>query len=221
MPASHKASFISTAEWNQFGIAMNSRIKGGPTNPALSALIVQSLLHRWKNSSRNEDRHLVRMIEWIAEVEDYINSHDGDVWKELNKADNGAFGSALRVLVFSQPQSKVPQHDSLVIRIQHDCLCRIMKDRSLPKGTLRWEVWLKTHWKEIEGLLRGSPCACVYRKPDGTPPDISGCRTERELSLCLLAHLHCSSSDAIAQDMKPSRRKPRSQKLSIPSRESS
>ena len=171
MPAQHHPSFISTAEWNQFGERLRSRLNHGPKHVALSALIVRSLLLRWKRSSRQEDKHLIHLIEQLTVWEDRIMVRGCDVQKELNQA-HSIFDPLLMALAFSAPDKKIARHDALVIRIQYDLLWTFVRDHPLDTGSLKKQrAWLTTHWKDLDQLLQESPCHCSYRSPDAEPPE--------------------------------------------------
>lgn len=228
MPAKHVSnSYIPTPQLNKtFGI-IRSRIKGAPTHPALLALIVQSLIARWKTSLRGEDKHLLLRIESITQLEDYLETNGSDVWQELQKADNGIFQDSLFLLATDYSKSKIPDHDPSILRLQYDGLWLYEEHRHpLPAASSkrnelerkaeteeRLGEWLRTYWKACGQVLSEYPCLCKHKSTEPTystlygPKECYGTRKKKDLFDRLLAHLHGSTHGGIDQDMKPSRRK--------------
>lgn len=214
MAGKHKP--LSTLALNAAARKIRARTNGAPQNVALLALIVSSLVSRWRQSDKPEDQHLLRSVEQIAIYEDWLTSEGGDVWKELEKPKNGLFGPSMFLLAMDRPfmkrKRKEPAHDVEIFRFQYDQLWGFLKQHPLPVSRREWGTWLSTHWASIDKyVLRWAPCHCQYRAFEDGPPDISECAALEEVLLTTMAHIHDSTPGTIDKQMKPSHGKPKSQ----------
>jgi hypothetical protein len=208
-------TYISTPELNAAFREIRARTNNGPKHPALVALTLHSLVCRLMKSDQPEDQHLLRSIEGIAELEDWLTSEGGDVWTELEKPERGLFRPALWLLAFDRPfvtagrkrKKQGMGHSAVILRFQYSQLQSFIQHHPLPPAPEQWNTWLKPHWAAIDEYpLRFAPCICRYRAPEESPPDISTCDTPKDVLLTLMAHIHQSTNETINGNMKPSRR---------------
>ena len=210
MPARHKPSFLSTAEWNQAGERMRSRLNEGPHSHYLLGAIIRALRTRYTRSARAEDKDLLDLIDQLTIHEDRIRLNGGDLLAELDKPNQGVFGPIFDALA-TPPRSKTKQgHDALMVSVQYDLLWTHERDHPFPRRSAKLQrAWLSTQWKQLDQVLREFRCHCTYRTPDAKPPTLTFPTAPKDLFLDLLAHLHDSSSESINHLLKPSaRRKP-------------
>jgi len=220
---------INTAELNAILRRLYSRSQGGPRHLALCVLIVQSLMHRWRRSHRHHDKRLLRMVERLGEIEKHVEDLGGDVWGELERPGRGFFALALEALALLPLESKIPLHDSLVLRFQYSELWAYLKKHPFPVPPVRRNaalqkqeaaksigVWITSYWQACGKAFTECPCLCRYRRAKPTYRTLYGddaYTTKQELFCRLLAHLHRSEPSAIAQDLKPSRRNALEQRM--------
>jgi hypothetical protein len=162
-------------------------------------------------------------VESITETEDHLESIGGDVAQELEKADSGIFGQPLTSLESNDLRSLVPLHDPRLLQVQYVCLWshadrhpvptpRKHRNQDLRKKDMAKRVgqWLTTCWEACRPLLRDLPCHCIYRQIEPSYSELYGKEeytNKEDLFIRILAHLHDSTSRAIGEDLKPSRRK--------------
>lgn len=208
MPARHKPSFLSTAEWNQSGERMRSRLNEGPHSHYLASAIIRALRTRWKRSARTEDKDLLHLIDQLTIYEDRIRLNGGDLLAELDKINQGVFGPIFDALATPQRSKPKQGHDALMVSVQYDLLWTQERDHPLPPTSMKLQrAWLFTHWKQLDQVLRAVPCQCTYRTPDAEPPTLTFPTAPKDLFLDLLAHLHGSSSESINHLLKPPARR--------------
>lgn len=208
MPARHKPSFLSTAEWNQSGERIRSRLNEGPHSHYLLGAIIRALRTRYERSARTEDRDVLHLIDQLTIYEDRIRLKGGDLLAELDKPHQGVFGPIFDALA-TPPRSKKKQgHDALMVSVQYDLLWTHERDYPFPCTSAKLQrAWLTTHWKRLDHVLRAVPCQCTYSTPDAKPPTLTFPTAPKDLFLDLLANLHDSSSESINHLLKPPARK--------------
>ncbi|NOU09378.1 MAG: hypothetical protein HOO98_05080 [Nitrospira sp.] len=218
-----RPAYIPTPDLNAIMRRAYTRMHGGPRNPDLCALVVQRFTEGLRRSSQRQDKQRLRILERLGEAEKLLVDSGGNIEDELAKPGKGVFGPLLRSLAGPPGQSRVPIHDPSILRFQYSELGVYLKKHPFPVAPVRRNadlrkqeaanairVWLKTCWKTLGSSLIQYPCLCHYRH---TPPTYGTLYSNDSYSNPsnlfhrLLAHLHRSKADAIAQDLKPSRRR--------------
>jgi len=218
MPNIHNpVDYLSTAKLNTVLRRVNARSHGGPQDPTLAALTLKQLVARWKRSTTQADRRLLRLIERIAEIEIEVWQDGGDTQKELQKPEHGRFSAALMELTtHSLRAPHVPAHDPGVIREQLDSLWNYAKHHApLPQvprthntDQRRREMnkqvitWVQAWWGNYQPLRENFPCLCQYRHEAPTYKDLfnekdARYKTPENLLHRTLAHLHGESPSTI------------------------
>ncbi|MGQ0557882.1 MAG: hypothetical protein ACT4PN_18280 [Nitrospiraceae bacterium] len=208
MPARHKPSFLSTAEWNQSGERIRSRLNEGPHSHYLLGAIIRALRTRYERSARTEDKYVLHLIDQLTIHEDRIQLKGGDLLAELDKPHQGVFGPIFDALTTPQQSKPKPGHDALMVSVQYDLLWTHDRDYPFPRTDAKSQrAWLSTQWKPLDQLLRRVPCQCTYSTPDAKPPTLTFPTAPKDLFLDLLAHLHGNSSESIKHLLRPPARR--------------